>query len=143
MPDLPYYDVFISYAREEYDWVEKHLYEPLTRCRRKNGEQPHIFLDKDSIALSARWRIEIAEAIETSRKIIGVFSRRFFASSSCEWEWLMAINLEERRRGKQNLLCPVLKDPLEPESYLPLWIQEKQFVDLHQQQNWFAAVQSQ
>ncbi len=132
-----YYDVFISYARDEYDWVESHLYEPLTRCRRTDGEQPQIFLDCDAMDPGVKWRASIADALQVSRRIIGVHSRRYFASGHCREEWQMAMTLDEQRNGQPSLLCPILKDPLEPEIYLPLWCQSANYIDVPKQDDWF------
>ena len=39
------FDIFISYAREDLEWVRGNLYEPLSRCRTGSGRRPRIFFD--------------------------------------------------------------------------------------------------
>jgi len=138
------YDVFISYARGEYDWVDSHVYQPLTRCRKGNGEQPKIFLDKGEIGVGANWLDVIEGALQVSRKVVGVHSRLYFTRPQCKQEWQMAKALDERRTGagQPTILFPILKDPLEPESYLPLWCHLTNYVDVHERRDWFELLKS-
>ena len=80
------WDVFISYASEERQWVVDNLFEPLSRCRTVEGERPRIFFDEKGIDVSQNWQQALAEAITESHKVIPVYSRRYFQKPMCQWE---------------------------------------------------------
>jgi hypothetical protein len=104
------YDVFISYSRDDSEWVIKHIYGPLLRCLLPDGRRPRIFFDvgKEGIPLGYSFQDVIAKAIENSSKVVLVYSASYFKKPMCEWELTMCLTLYPLGQGK---LVGVLKDP--------------------------------
>lgn len=82
------YDVFISYAHEEYEWVVENVYTPLF-----NIDKPRrlkIFFDRDdkrkSIEVSDYWMDTIALSILGSRFVVPIYSEVYFARAYCLYE---------------------------------------------------------
>ena len=103
------WDVFISYASEERQWVVKNLYEPLSRCRTASGHRPSIFFDIKGIDISQNWQRALANAITMSRKVVPVYSRRYFKKPICLWELGLFWTLDPI--GDQGKINPVLMEP--------------------------------
>ena len=82
------WDVFISYAHDEMDWVVENVYEPLKRVRLANdNDRPlKIFFDKTSIRYAAVWQDSIVYSIAGSRFVLAVFSEVYFSRPYCNWE---------------------------------------------------------
>ncbi|HTU70158.1 MAG TPA: TIR domain-containing protein [Candidatus Baltobacteraceae bacterium] len=80
------WDVFISYAHEEMDWVVANVYEPLKRAQPANGRALKIFFDKNSIRYAAVWQDNIVHSIAGSRFVVAVFSEVYFSRPYCNWE---------------------------------------------------------
>ena len=82
------WDVFISYAHDEMDWVVENIYEPLKRVRLANdNDRPlKIFFDKTSIRYAAVWQDSIVYSIAGSRFVLAVFSELYFSRPYCNWE---------------------------------------------------------
>ncbi len=104
------YDVFISYATEERAWVERHLYEPLLKCR-IDGRVPRVFLDASAVGVKVgeNWRHALASALAASRQIVPVYSALYFAKPNCQWELGIAHDFDPD--GRLGRLTAVLKDP--------------------------------
>ena len=105
-----HYDIFISYAREELEWVQKNLYEPLSRCRTWDGRSPRIFFDigEEGISIGANWTEALARALESSRKFVPVYSTIYFSKPMCKWELHQAFTRDPI--GDLRILCPIMKD---------------------------------
>jgi hypothetical protein len=105
------HDVFISYAREDSEWVRGHLYEPLLRCRTAQSRPPRIFFDvgEDGIRIGQNFMEAISGAIQRARKIVPVYSRIYFEKEMCLYELQLAHKRDVN--GRQNILLPILSDP--------------------------------
>ena len=116
---MPRYDIFISYARKDSDWVIANLVKPLQQCRKTvNGRWPVIFFDvgEEGIDIGADWRENLAEAMGDSANIMMVYSFPYFDSTICKYERGVAQTLWERGEVK---LYPLLIDPA-AENFIPL-----------------------
>lgn len=82
------YDAFISYAREDSDFVADHLREAL----RERGQQ--VWLDLD-ITGGAQWRERVTRAIEACKALIFVISRASVSSEACGQELDNAVALNK------------------------------------------------
>jgi hypothetical protein len=127
------WDIFISYAREDADWVDRNLYEPLKGCRTEEGHAPKVFLDKDAIRPGANWPSVLAGAIEKSRRIIPVYSASFFASEMCRFELDQAVMRDPM--GYRETTVPVLIDA-NAANAIPGEAKQLQFLDTAAQ-GWF------
>ena len=83
------YDAFISYAREDSDFVAGRLLEAL----RGRGQQ--VWLDLD-ITGGAKWRERVLRAIEACKALIFVISPASVASEACSQELDNAIALNKK-----------------------------------------------
>ena len=91
-------DIFISYAREDMEWVR-----PLAAELEARGWS--VFWDK-RIPAGENWHSHIGASLRAARSVVVVWS-----DHSVESEWV----LEEANQGKRRrTLVPVLKDPVEP-----------------------------
>jgi hypothetical protein len=106
------YDVFLSYARSDVGWVRENMYAPLLACRRlSDGSPPRVFLDcgDEGIAQGAGFLKSIAEALDSSRKIVLLYSEAYFTRKMCRWEMSLAFQLDPA--GDEGRLIPVQLDP--------------------------------
>lgn len=113
MPD-DRYDVFISYAREDLEWVQQHLYEPLARCRLADGRAPRIFFDlgEHGIGIGDNFLNKIAGAIERAKYIVPVYSRFYFLKRMCIKELDLAYQrVAETPEDEPEPCRPLLIDP--------------------------------
>ena len=91
-------DIFISYAREDVEWVR-----PLAGDLGARGRT--VFWDR-RIPAGESWHSHIGRAVKAARCVVVVWSEQ-----SVESEWV----LEEAGQGKwRRVLVPVLKDAVEP-----------------------------
>jgi hypothetical protein len=90
------YDVFLSFVREDREWVMQNLYEPLRECQAAGGRSLRICLDwKDSeIELGQKSLKGLGEAIAASRQIVVASSRSYIANSMGRWRLMWMANLE-------------------------------------------------
>jgi hypothetical protein len=104
------YDISISYARRNLQWVEEHLLAPLHKCRLKNGRTPRIFFDlgEEGIGIGENFLAKIAAAMSNSDCIIPVYTPEYFVSGWCKYELNLAVRLHVEK-GKKVL--PILQDP--------------------------------
>jgi TIR domain len=112
------FDVMISYARENGPAVRQMLYERLCRCRNREGGRARIFLDEgrpDGVPPGQGFHGVLAAAIQRSDAVVMVYSRAYFESPMCRWEWNLALNAATSR-GSRMALMPVLLEPVKPES---------------------------
>jgi len=79
------YDIFVSYAREDLDiasFVEHSL--------RASSRNVRVFFDKTNLRVGASWPIQIANALDHSRRVIALYSASYWASRNCELEFMAA-----------------------------------------------------
>lgn len=82
------YDVFISYSRtpkENAAWVAANLAEPLAR-RQIGGRPLRVFFDQTSIRVGTSWYFKLAEAIQSSRCFVAVYTDEYFQKDFCRFE---------------------------------------------------------
>ena len=89
-------DVFISYAREDGDFVRK-LHQQLSACGRE------VWVDWEGIAPSAKWQEEIEQAIDAADALLFVLSPTSLASEVCAQELEHALASHKR-------IVPVVAD---------------------------------
>ena len=80
------YDVFVSYAHEEFSWVYENVFVPLKDARTADGRKLEIFFDTSSIRVGAGWQDKISLAIDGSRFIVPVYSETYFKRPYCRFE---------------------------------------------------------
>jgi hypothetical protein len=80
------YDVFISYAHEELNWVYENVFVPLKDARSADGRKLEIFFDTSSIRVGSAWQDKISLAIDGSRFIVPVYSETYFKRPYCRFE---------------------------------------------------------
>lgn len=112
------FDVFISYAREDKEWVKENLYERLLKYQTKDGRRVKIFMDtgKEGIRVSQNWLAALDDAILNSRKFLAVYSKNYFASEMCQREIDLCITLDPQ--GNKHIINPILIDH-DAESLIP------------------------
>jgi hypothetical protein len=113
------YDVFISYSREDIDWVAGELYYRLRQARRPDGSALRIFFDADALDVGVAWRTTIAAAICDCCHFIPVYSRAYFDSDFCLWELDLAHGRDIR--GAAGIVLPLKLDGVAlPFTYAPI-----------------------
>jgi hypothetical protein len=103
------YDVFVSYASEEREWVQKCLYKRLQRCRTSDGRRPRIFFDisKDGVQMGAQgWMEQLANAIQDSEKFVPVYSPLYFQKKMCVLELQKFFEIDPT--NERSMINPVL-----------------------------------
>lgn len=129
------YDIFISYRRgPSLDWVRSQLFERLQCQHTAAGAAPQVFFDLDGIYSGISWRRRLAEALQTSRRFLPVFTSDYFDSDMCLWELERASSLDPA--GKRGLVVPLLKEP-QAAARVPFEYQGIQFQDT-QRLDWFS-----
>ncbi|MEU0386111.1 toll/interleukin-1 receptor domain-containing protein [Streptomyces chartreusis] len=104
------WDVFISYAREDYIQA-KDLYDALIGCVTADGAAPAIYLDVSRTGgtpLGADWQTFLEEALPRSRHIVALYSPTYFDKDVCQWELHEAYKLNPPEGGR---LIPLLIHP--------------------------------
>lgn len=84
------YDVFVSYAHEEREWVTRHVLAPLRAATLPNGKKLSVFFDTSTIRAGTAWQAALALGIDASRFIIPVYSQTYFSQPYCRFEILRA-----------------------------------------------------
>jgi hypothetical protein len=81
------YDVFISYAHDELEWVQPHLYEALRAVTLPDGRKLELFFDKaGAIGVGTDWQRKISLAVDHSSYVVPVYSEKYFARPYCRYE---------------------------------------------------------
>ncbi|GHI40616.1 toll/interleukin-1 receptor domain-containing protein [Streptomyces violascens] len=104
------WDVFISYAREDYIQA-KDLHDALSACVTAHGGAPRIYLDVSRTSgtpLGADWQSFLEEALPRSRHVVALYSQTYFDKAVCQWELHEAYKLNPPEGGR---LVPLLIDP--------------------------------
>ncbi len=81
---------FLSYARSDGDVYFKRFRQELAEAVRVKVGGPLeavAFVDRDSIAVGQEWPEALTSALQTSRVLVPVYSRSYFASEYCGKEW--------------------------------------------------------
>jgi hypothetical protein len=134
------YDVMISYARENGPAVRQMLYEPLCRCRNREGGRARVFLDEgrpDGVRPGQGFHGVLAAAIQRSDAVVMVYSRAYFESPMCRWEWNLALTAATGR-GSRMELAPVRLEPI-PADSIPFALTPFHYLATDQS-GWFAAL---
>ena len=84
------YDVFISYAHQERDWVVEHVVRAFRDARLPDEKKLSIFFDTSSIRPGTAWESKLALAIDGSRFIVPVYSEAYFKQPYCRFEIMRA-----------------------------------------------------
>lgn len=129
---MPDYDIFISYPRENVEWVTEQLYAPLLHCRLPTGRRPKIFLDIDEIKIGAVWAEALMGAIQACRYFIPVYSDIYFQKPMCQWELQQAWKRDPV--GNQGILMPIL---LDRQARVPELYQLIQYILVKPDKDWF------
>lgn len=95
-------DIFLSYAREELDWVRKYVYQPLMNCM-IGGRRPEVFFDQ-SVKHDARLALK---SVHACRKFIPIVSQLYFTQEYTLWEQGKAFDRDPY--NKQELIIPVCR----------------------------------
>ncbi len=112
------YDVFLSYARADWAFVET-----LTRDLEARGKD--VWVDRDDIPPGAEWRRHVARGIEASKVVVFVLSPESVRSEVCAEELAHAVLTNKR-------IVPVVRRAVDP-SALPeqltapnwIWLREE------------------
>jgi hypothetical protein len=106
-------EIFISYAREDKDFVQR-----LCRAFEKKGRD--AWIDLEGIVPSAEWRREIFEAIEAADAIIVVMTPHSAASATCTAEIAHALKNNKR-------IIPLLREDVD-DGNLPDAVSDRQWL---------------
>ncbi|MFD1616062.1 toll/interleukin-1 receptor domain-containing protein [Gelatiniphilus marinus] len=101
------YDVFISYSHNDYDWVKKNLYLPLSEFKKEDGNKLKIFFDEKSIGIGEQFTIKYMKGIADSKVIIPVISKSYNVKNHCQNELNIAI---KRSVEKLMIMTPITFD---------------------------------
>lgn len=128
------WDIFISYAHEDADWVNPNLYEKLLACRSESGARPTIFIDRGREGIPPGWVWEdyVAMALQRSRYIVVAYTRTYFAKPMCDWELRVAWKLHPKGGGR---LLPIMLEP-EAEEHVPAHVSDIHWLPV-QGADWF------
>jgi hypothetical protein len=98
------YDVFISYSRQQGDWVVANVLEPLKAMRKSDGSPLAIYFDKESISIGEAFTTKYMWAIVDSTFFLPVFSPEYYGKMHCSNEMDLAY---KRAMDKRVALLPV------------------------------------
>ena len=94
------YDIFVSYAREDGD-IAGYLVEKL----RRDGRSIEIFYDQSDLREGASWPLQIAMALDSSRRVVALYSASYWCSKNCQSEFLAAFARQNDTGG--TILFPI------------------------------------
>lgn len=114
------FEIFCSYAHVDNDdaWVENFITEVTRTYRKLTGEEPRIFMDRESLVTADVWDKKIRTSLEVSSVLMAVITPSFIRSEWCQREWEMFSLREAELRKKilladeQGLIFPILLYPL-------------------------------
>ena len=113
------YDIFISYAREDSEHVDK-LISALSRERPK----VRIFLDRTDIDIGTPWQPKIFESLDNCRRVVSVFSPSYLKSKVCKEEFNIAW-VRSRETDDDDILFPIFLFT----ANLPTYMKYRGYVD--------------
>jgi hypothetical protein len=94
------YDIFLSYAHEEEEIANYILY------KMKVSSRPvRIFHDKTSLREGSTWLMQIADALDSSRRVAALYSPNYWTSKNCQMEFLAAF--ARQNDTGENILFPI------------------------------------
>lgn len=102
------WDVFISYAREDYQKA-RDLADSLHKCITPRGVPPRIFIDVDREGFppGVDWEQYLEAALPRSRHFVALYSLRYFSKNVCQFELQRAVDLNKAGKVK---FIPVLME---------------------------------
>jgi hypothetical protein len=107
------WDLFLSYASQDREWVLKNLYYPLLQCIDKHGNTPAIFFDKDALPIAENFMIALSGAVRKSRCLIAVLSPAYYDNNKSGWteyEFNMAFMTDPLGKSERKKVVPLLID---------------------------------
>jgi O-acetyl-ADP-ribose deacetylase (regulator of RNase III) len=113
------YDVFISYAHRDSSESVQLIVDEL----QKHRPGLRIFLDRQTLNPGAAWQQAIYEALDSSRKVIAVYSPAYLKSKVCQEEFNIA--LYRHRNSAESIVFPILVYSAQ----LPTYMQMLQYAD--------------
>ncbi len=99
-PPSASYDVFISYAHEDTDmasYVARELYALAPEAR--------IFYDQTSLKEGTHWLLEVANTLDSSRRVLALYSPSYWSSTICQLEFCAAYARQNDTR--EDVLFPI------------------------------------
>jgi hypothetical protein len=100
------YDIFISYSHgPKAEWVEKNVYEPLTKYRKPNGDKLSIFFDKKSIGIGEAFTSKYMWAIVDTKLFVPIVSDEYYGKNHCKNELDLAVNRYVEKLMNINMLA--------------------------------------
>jgi hypothetical protein len=114
------YEIFCSYAHLDNDdgWIDEFASTLATTFRKLTGQQPEVFVDRESLITSDIWEARIRTALQRSRVLLAVVSPSYIRSEWCRREWaeFAARETAVREQGDlaedRGLIFPILLFPL-------------------------------
>lgn len=103
------YDVFISYAHDEFDWVYEHIYVPFKDTKLSDGRKLEIFFDTSSLRVGSAWQDKISLAVDGSRFIVPVYSESYFKRPYCRFEIKRAHRKWIGQGEDSNCVLPIMR----------------------------------
>jgi hypothetical protein len=94
------YDVFVSYARDDSD-LAGYLVDKL----RGDERSIQIFFDQSDLREGASWPLQIAMALDSSRRVVALYSSSYWRSKNCQSEFLAAFTRQNDTGG--TILFPI------------------------------------
>ncbi len=118
-------EVFISYAREDKEFVQKLCH----ALRQKNRE---TWIDLEGIRPSVEWRTETLEAMEAADAVALVITPHFVASKTCADELAHALKCAKR-------IIPILRQEVD-ESTVPGDVSGRQWIFITESDDFEAGI---
>jgi hypothetical protein len=112
------YDVFLSYAREDKDMASY-----IAQRLKELSPSVRIFHDQISLKEGSTWLLQIAEALDTSRRVIALYSENYWLSKNCQMEFLAAFT--RQNDTGETILFPVYLS----EAKIPYMFRSLQYSD--------------
>ena len=118
------YDVFISYASDDYDATLERLVQDLrVYLRRELGKdfpERGIFLDRQELNLTpAQWKQKLRDSASSAAILVPILTPSWVSSDYCakEWEWFVDVHSPVWKAGTETVyrVCPVRWRAIDPE----------------------------
>lgn len=107
------WDCFVSYSREDSDLVDEFI-----NSMRALSPGVRVFKDSEAIRTGGEWITVLADAIDSSRRFVALFSPDYFSSKWCRREFSAAIIRDDQ--GDDDILFPIYlrRDRQAPSLYM-------------------------